>query len=91
MIKLPLCPVAVGVLWLAAGPAGAADGCLEPLPEIQEMMHRAVVDELTREMVDTLLEDAVELCEEGAREDAEIKFANALELLTSEVDQEERQ
>ena len=54
------------------------------------MMHRAVVDELAREMVDTLL-DAVELCEEGAREDAEIKFANALELLTSEVDQEERQ
>lgn len=91
MTKLPLCAAVFGALWLAAGPAGAAKGCLEPLPEIRQMMQRAVVDELTREMVDGLLEDAVELCEEGAREDAEIKFANALELLTSEVDEEERQ
>jgi hypothetical protein len=91
MIKLPLCPVAVGVLWLAAGPAGAAEGCLEPLPEIRQMMYRAVVDEITREMIDALVEDAVQLCEKGAREDAEIKFANALELLTSEMNEEERQ
>jgi hypothetical protein len=90
MTKLPICAAVLGALWLAAGPAGAAEGCLEPLPEIRQMMQRAVVDELTREMVGGLLEDAVELCEEGAREDAEIKFANALELLTSEVDEEER-
>ena len=91
MIKLPLFAAAAGALWLAPGPAEATEGCLEPLPEIRQMMQRAVVDELTREMVDALLEDAVELCEEGAREDAEIKFANALELLTSEIDEEERQ
>ena len=87
MLKLPLCAAVAGLLWLAAGPAGAADDCTEPLPELMQMMQRPALDEITREKIATLLDEAADLCEEGEPEEAQIKFANALELLES--DQEE--
>ena len=55
------------------------------------MKQEAVIDEITREKVDSLLNDAAGLCEEGERDMADVKLANALELLTSDLDEQERE
>ena len=90
MIKLSWFAAAGGALWLFAGPASAAEDCTELLPELEQIKQEAVIDEITREKVDSLLEDAAELCEEGERDEADVKLANVLELLTSDVDEPER-
>lgn len=90
MVRLPWFATAAGTLWLAAGPAGAAaaaQACTDPLPEIRQMMERPALDEITREKIDTLVQEAVQLCDEGEPEKAEIKFANALELLESDLEE----
>jgi hypothetical protein len=81
MTKLAGCAVAAGVLWLGATPAVAADPCMAPTPEVKHMMQRTALDEVTREKIDTLLEDAAGLCEEGRADEAETKFANVRELI----------
>ena len=53
------------------------------------MKQEAVIDEVTREKVDSLLNDAAGLCEEGARDKADVKLANALELLSSDLDEQD--
>jgi hypothetical protein len=52
------------------------------------MKQDAVIDEITREKVNSLLNDAAGLCEEGARDKADVKLANALELLSSDLDEQ---
>ena len=71
--------------------AGAAEDCTELLPRLEQMKQEAVIDEITREKVESLLEDAASLCEEGARDKADVKLANVLELLASDLDEHERE
>jgi hypothetical protein len=91
MVELSRLAAAAASLCLAAWPAGAAEDCRELLPKIEQMKEDAVIDEITREKVDSLLNDAAGLCEEGERDEADVKLANALELLTSDLDEQERE
>jgi len=91
MVELSRLAAAAASLCLAAWPAGAAEDCSQLLPKIEQMKEDAVIDEITREKVDSLLSDAAGLCEEGEREKADVKLANALELLTSDLDEPERE
>jgi hypothetical protein len=77
-----------GILCLVAWPARAAEDCTELLPKLEQMKREAVIDEITREKVDSLLSDAAGLCEEGERDQADVKPANALELPTSDLEKE---
>jgi hypothetical protein len=81
MIKLGGCAIVAGGLWLGATPAVAADPCMAPLPEVKQMMQRTALDEVTRDKIDTLLQDAAGLCEDGRADEAETKFANVRELI----------
>ena len=91
MVELSRLAAVVASLCLAGWPAGAAEDCRELLPKIEQMKEEAVIDEITREKVDSLLNDAAGLCEEGERDMADVKLANALELLTSDLDEPERE
>jgi hypothetical protein len=77
---VPLVAAAV----MLAGPQNHALGqssCTDPIPRIQDLRQGEAVDELTREKVDELIEEGRELCEEGDNAAAQLKFANAFELL----------
>jgi hypothetical protein len=77
--------VAAAGLCLAAWPARAAEDCSKLLPKLEQMKQEAVIDEITREKVESLLNDAAGLCEEGEHDKADVKLANVLELLASDV------
>jgi hypothetical protein len=69
---------------MMAGPqtlARAQSSCTDPIPRIQDLRSGEAIDELTREKVDQLIEEGRELCEQGDADEAQLKFANAFELL----------
>jgi hypothetical protein len=85
MKALTGCMAITGALWLVAMPALAAEACMAPAPELSQMAQRATVDEVTRGKIDSLLHDAAGLCDEGATDKAQMKFANIRQLLDSDV------
>ncbi len=89
MTKLTCLLVAGVALGLGGAPARAADDCATTLPELRAATQRPAVDEVTRGKINSLLDDAAGLCEEGAEADARTKFANVRELLEGDLDEGE--
>lgn len=64
--------------------AAADDPCGEAPPEIRQMLEQATLDDVTARKIESLLEEAATLCEEGKPREAAVKFANAEELIESD-------
>jgi hypothetical protein len=85
MKTLTGCMGMTAAFWLVATAAPAAEPCMAPAPELEQMEQKAALDEVTRGKIDSLLHDAAGLCEEGDTEKAQTKFVNVRQLLDSEV------
>jgi hypothetical protein len=70
--------------WPVATAAPAAEPCMAPAPELEEMAQKTALDEVTRGKIESLLHDAPGLGDEGDVEKAKIKFANVRHLLDSD-------
>ena len=86
MTRLLCLVVAGALLWPGAQPARAAEVC-EGLPELWQTALRPPIDEITREKIEALINDAESLCADGEYEEAETKVANVHELLESDLEQ----
>ena len=85
MKTLAGCLAMTGALLLVGTPALAAEPCMAPAPELDQMAQRKALDEVTRGKIETLLKDAAGLCEKGDAEKAKTKFANVRQLLNSDL------
>jgi hypothetical protein len=85
MTRLLCLIVAGGLLWPGTPPARAAEGC-DDLAELWQAALRPPVDEVTREKIESLLNDAEGMCAEGKTEDLDVKLRNVRELLESDIE-----
>ena len=85
MTRLSCLLIAGGLLWPGAFPARAAEPC-DDLAELWQAALRPPVDEITREKIEALINDAESLCEEGEYEEAETKVTNVRVLLDSDLE-----
>jgi hypothetical protein len=75
--------LALVVLPLAAG-AAADDPCSEDPPEVRQMLEQTTLDEVTLQKIESLLEEAATLCEEGKPGEAAVKYDNTRDLIESD-------
>jgi hypothetical protein len=65
--------------------AGAADDpCRDDPPEIRQMIEQASIEEVTLQKIESLMEEAATLCEEGKPQEAAVKYDNTRELIESD-------
>ena len=74
--------LALVVLPLAAG--AADDPCRDDPREIRQMVEQTTLDEITFQKIESLLEEAATLCEEGQPQEAAVKFDNTRILIESD-------
>jgi hypothetical protein len=83
IVRNPL-PFALALVNLPLAAVAADDPCRDDPPEIRQMVEQTTLDEVTLQKIESLMEEAATLCEEGKPQEAAVKYDNTRELIESD-------